>query len=69
MDDDEQQKMENVKRKKEQKQLKVSLETITFKPVVPLEIKCPQTARRGRGFCSGYEKNHFTGKTSDINEN
>ena len=71
LDDDEQQKMENVKRKREQKKLKVSLETITFKPVVPLEIKRPQTARRGRGrgFRSGCEKIHFTGKTSDITEN
>ena len=69
LDDDEQQKMENVKHKREQKKLKVSLETITFKPVVPLEIKHPQTARRGRGFRSGCEKIHFTGKTSDITEN
>ena len=69
LDDDEQQKMENVKHKKRTEKLKVSLETITFKPVVPLEIKRPQTARRGRGFHSGCEKIHFTGKTSDITEN
>ena len=56
LDDDEQQKMENVKCKKEQKQLKVSLETITFKPVVPLKLSIHKLPEEAEAFVQGTRK-------------
>ena len=47
------------------KNVKVSIETLTLKPVLPLMISRPQTARRGRGFHPGGTKKGWVGKTND----
>ena len=64
---DEQDKNENEPMKKSSpitKNVKVSIETFTLKPIMPLVISHPQTARRSRGFCLGGQIG-WTGKTSD----
>ena len=49
------------------KNVKVSLETLKFKPAAASPvIRCPQTARRGTGFYLGSMRGTSSGKTSDI---
>ena len=52
-----------------EKHLQVSIETLTLKPVLLVEVSHPQPARRGRGFRPGGGKRVWTGKTSDNSEN
>ena len=51
------------------KDLKVTIETLTLRPVIPVDVnKRPQTARRGRGFCPDASKPRWLGKTPTYNE-
>ena len=51
------------------KDLKVTIETLTLRPVIPVDVnKHPQTARRGRGFCPDAPKPRWLGKTPTYNE-
>ena len=51
------------------KDLKVTIETLTLRPVIPVDVnKRPQTARRGRGFHPDAPKPRWLGKTPTYNE-
>ena len=51
------------------KDLKVTIETLTLRPVIPVDVnKYPQTARRGRGFHPDAPKPRWLGKTPMYNE-
>ena len=51
------------------KDLKVTIETLTLRPMIPVDVnKCPQTARRGRGFCPDAPKPRWLGKMPTYNE-
>ena len=51
------------------KDLKVTIETLTLRPMIPVDVnKHPQTARRGRGFCPDASKPRWLGKTPTYNE-
>ena len=48
------------------KNVKVSLETLRLKPAATSPVfRCPQTPRRGTGFCLGSMRATSSGKTSD----
>ena len=69
--DDMEPKKIQLKLSPKEKDLQVSIETLTLKSVLPVavEVSCPQTAQRGRGFCPGGGKRAWTGKTSENSEN
>ena len=67
--DDMEPKKVQVKLSPKEKHLQVSIETLTLKSVLPVEVSHPQTARRGRDFHPGRGKRAWTGKTSDNSEN
>ena len=51
------------------KDLKVTIETLTLRPVIPVDAnKHPQTARRGRGFHPDAPKPRWLGKMPTYNE-
>ena len=51
------------------KDLKVTVETLTLRPMIPVDVnKCPQTARRGRGFHPDAPKPRWLGKMPTYNE-
>ena len=51
------------------KDLKVTIETLTLRPMILVDVnKCPQTARRGRGFCPDAPKPRWLGKMPTYNE-
>ena len=51
------------------KDLKVTIETLTLRPMIPVDVnKRPQTARRGRGFRPDAPKPRWLGKTPTYNE-
>ena len=62
-DDGKDKEMKITKKSPVTKNVKVSIETL--KPVMPLIMSHPQTARRGRGFHPGKTQIGWVGKTSD----
>ena len=51
------------------KDLRVTIETLTLRPVIPVDVnKHPQTARRGRGFHPDASKPRWLGKMPTYNE-
>ena len=64
-DDENKKEKEIMKKSPVTKNVKVSIETLTLKPVIPVIMSHPQTARRGTGFCPGGTKIGWVGKTSD----
>ena len=63
--DEDRQEQVPMKESTKTKNLQVSIETLTLKPVIPIIMNHPQTARKGRGFCPGWAKIGWTGKMSD----